>query len=150
MISDTSRYYGCVFHQMMERFEGGVHVRAVQSDVAGFYVVNWKLPVYVKYSTARKGPWSFSFQSAHQDMQAGLVGEYGECVTVLVCGRDGIVAVPYVDMIGVIGCCSSAQVGVTVYRRHNQMYQVKGRDGVLERRVSKNSLGEILASCCRV
>ncbi len=97
MISDASRYYGCFLHNVLEQFEGHVSVSRDSGDLPGFYLIE-KLPFYVKYSTARVGPWTFNFQSSHQDRQRKIFEDHGECITAFVCGRDGIVAICYEDL----------------------------------------------------
>ncbi|MGR9168608.1 hypothetical protein [Rhizobium sp. KDH_Rht_773_N] len=144
MISDASRYYGCVLHQVIEQPGQHVTIRRLNGDIPGFYLMNGNLPFYIKYSTSRTGPWSFNFQMAHQERQKELFDSYGECVTAFVCGRDGIAALPYTELQKVLDGNFELQEGVSIRRRHNQMYQIKGRNGALDRKVSRSSLSEIL------
>lgn len=144
MISDSSRYYGCVLHQLIEQHEQQATIQRLNGDILGFYLVNGSLPFYIKYSTTRIGPWSFNFQLPHQKRQKELFDMYGECVTVFVCGRDGIAALPYTELQKIIDVNSELQEGVSIRRRHNKMYQIHGRNGALDRKVSRSSFSEIL------
>lgn len=144
MITDASRYYGCVLHSITEQPGKHVGVQRIFDDFSGFYLVNQGLPVYIKYSTSRKGPWSFNFLLSHQERQKSLFETYGECITAFVCGRDGIAALPYTELRKVLDDNFETQEGVSIRRRLNEMYQVKGRNGKLDHKISRNSLSEVL------
>lgn len=144
MISDASRYYGCVLHQVIDQLGQPVTIQRLNDDILGFYLMNGDLPFYIKYSTNRTGPWGFNFLLSHQERQKELFDIYGECVTVFVCGRDGIAALPYAELQNIIDASSSLQEGVSIRRRHNKMYQIRGRNGALDRKVSRSSFSEIL------
>ena len=144
MISDSSRYYGCVLHQLIEQHGQQVTIQRLNGDILGFYLINGELPFYIKYATNRTGPWSFNFQLPHQERQKELFDMYGECVTVFVCGRDGIAALPYAELQKIIDADSELQESVSIRRRHNKMYQINGRNGALDRKVSRSSFWEIL------
>ncbi len=144
MISDSSKYYGCVLHQLIEQHDQQVSIQRLKGDILGFYLVNSELPFYIKYSTSRTGPWTFNFQISHQQRQKKFFDMYGECVTVFVCGRDGIAALPYAELQKIIDVNSELQEGISIRRRHNKMYQINGRNGALERKVSRSSFSDIL------
>ena len=146
MITDAARYYGAVFSFIIDRSAGSVALRRIFDDCVGFYLVDERLPLLIKYSTRRKGPWSFTFHHDHQEKQQMLYERHGECIVALVCGKDGIVALQHADFRTVLDEFFEPQEAVTVRRRHNQMYQVKGRDGQLSRRLSRSSLSEALQS----
>lgn len=143
MIADASRYYGCVLHYLIDRCRIGANITRIDPSFPGAYLVNHSIPFYIKFSTARRGPWAFNFQKAHQEMQHSLAKEYGECVATFVCGKDGIVALRHNELRVILDENFEEQEGVTIKRRHNQMYQIRGRDGKLDKRVSRSSLEEI-------
>lgn len=143
MISDASRYYGCVLHQLIDQSDQKVTIECLDSNIPGCYLVNGKLPFYIKYSTSRRGPWSFNFHMSHQELQKNLYDTYRECITAFVCGRDGIAALPYIELQKILDESFELQEGVSIRRGHNQMYQIKGRNGALDRKVSRSSLSEM-------
>lgn len=145
MIPDTSRYYGSVFSYIIDRWEGSVAIRKAYEDAAGFYIINERIPIYIKYSTNRRSPWTFNFQKEQQFRQQYLADIMQECIMCFVCGKDGIVALRHKDFRGVLDDNFEKQEAVTIRRRHNMMYHIRGRDGVLDRRMSRNSLAEVLA-----
>jgi hypothetical protein len=144
MISDAARYYGSALIRVIESCPGPISIDKVDQKSAGFFILNQRLPVYIKYSTQRRGPWLFTFHREHQQRQQHLFDIYSEIVTILVCGRDGIVALAYVDFRKLLDHVFEEQESISVRRQHNQMYTVSGRDGSLDRRVSRGSLAVVL------
>ena len=145
MIADSSRYYGAVFTYIIDRWEGSVAFRKAYEDAVGFYLINERIPIYIKYSTNRNSPWTFNFQKEQQYRQQYLADVMKECIMCFVCGKDGIVALRHADFRGVLDDNFERQEAVTIRRRHNMMYHIKGRDGEFDRKMSRNSLAEILA-----
>lgn len=144
MISDANRYYGAVISTILDLSENEVCIKKVPEACAGFYLINDTLPVYIKYSTSRRGPWAFNFQETHQEYQQFLYRKYDECIVAFVCGKDGIAALTHESFRIVLDDFFDHQESVTIRRKHNEMYRVRGKDGVLERRVSRSSLEDIL------
>ena len=144
MISDAHRYYGAVICTVIDAADEAISLTKIQRGAAGFYLINEELPIYIKYSTSRKGPWSFNFHNAQQEIQLSLYREYRECIMAFVCGKDGIAALTHSSFRNVLDESFDEQEAVTIRRKHNGMYQVRGKDGVHEKRVSRNSLREIL------
>lgn len=145
MITDSARYYGAVFTYIIDRWEGSVAIRKAYEDALGFYLINERIPIYIKYSTNRKSPWTFNFQKEQQYRQQYLVDIMKECIVCFVCGKDGIVALRHADFRTILDENFENQEAVTIRRRHNTMYYIKGRDGELDRKLSRSSLAEILA-----
>ncbi|WP_273426071.1 hypothetical protein [Marinobacter sp.] len=138
MIKDFSRYHGAAIVELLESVDDNLAIRSLSN--AGFYVINDSLPIYVKYSTSRKGPWVFNFALAHQVVENDLFEEFGECLTVFVCGKDGIAAILHCQLKQLLDEDFEDQESVIIKRRHNQMYQVRGKNGSLDKKVSRSSL----------
>ena len=146
MISDACRYYGSALSSIVELSSGPVSIQKLSKQYAGFYLINEFLPIYIKYSTSRRGPWTFNFQRAHQELQESYCCSYGECMVVFVCGKDGVAALTHLDFRKVLDDFFEEQESVTIKRKHNEMYRVRGSNGTLERKVSRNSLNEYFIS----
>jgi hypothetical protein len=144
MISDANRYYGAVISIIVDFSEDEVRIKKIPKTCAGFYLINDLLPLYIKYSTSRRGPWVFNFQKSHQEIQQNLYENYSECIVAFVCGKDGVAALSHESFRNVLDESFDHQEAVTIRRKHNEMYRVRGKDGVLERRVSRSSLQDIL------
>lgn len=139
MITDYSRYYGYVFTQLIEGL-GRIEVEKLDGGIQGFYLLSKSVPLYIKFSRSRKGPWSFNFHYDHQVRCDELSKQHGSCVVAFVCGTDGIVALDNVQMREVLDEKFDEQESVTIRRKLRHMYSVSGKDGKLDHKVSRDSL----------
>jgi hypothetical protein len=146
MISEASRYYGAVLAYMIDELEGSTQIQRAYPNCPGFYVLNELVPIYIKYATRRHGPWTFSFQKDHQERHKNLFENYGHSVIAFVCGGDGIVALDYEELRNVLNDNFEQQKAISIRRKLNHMYGIKGRDGELERKISRKSLAILLQS----
>lgn len=144
MISETARFHGSFFVLLFDTLCEPVSVQPLSDYGAGYYLLDGKVPVYLKHSQKRKGPWGFNFFRSHQEVQQTLFAIYGECFTCLICGRDGIVGLSMDDLRQVLDSDFEEQENITVRRRLKTMYQIRGRDGVLERRIGRRAIFEKL------
>lgn len=142
MITDANRYYGAVFGKLVDFSDEAISIQRASIDYAGFYIIRKKIPIYIKYSTSRRGPWTFNFQQKHQEFQENLYARYGECLTIFVCGKDGIAALKHEGFRKILDQTFEEQEAVTIRRKHNEMYSIRGKDGALERKISRGSLEE--------
>lgn len=138
MISDYSRYYGCVFVQLIEH-RPRIVVEKLDVGPQGVYLIDKQVPLYIKFSRRRRGPWAFTFLSDHQICCEELAKRFGHYITAFVCGADGIVALDDAQLREVLDNKCDDQEGVTVRRKLRHMYSVSGTSGKLARKVS-NSL----------
>ena len=136
MIADSARYLGSVLSYIVDNWDGPVAIQRASDRVVGFYVLNDKISMFIKYTTKRHSPWSFTFNRSHQLQQQTYHNQFGECLMVSVCGQDGIVALPHNDFRNVLDQNFETQESVT-------MYQVSCRDRKLGHKVGRNSLAEI-------
>lgn len=150
MIPDAHRYYGAAFCSIVDASNAPVVIKRIPELPAGFYLLNDRIPIYIKYSTSRKSPWIFTFHEEHQRAQQQLYEKYGECLTAFVCGSDGIASLIYGDFRKVLDSDFEAQESISIRRRQNEMYKVTGRDGQLERKVSRRSLTDIVLSLSKI
>ena len=98
MISDIARFHDSFFILLFERFGEPVSIERISEIGAGYYLLAGRVPIYLKFSTKRKGPWIFNFSRSHQEAQKQLFHTYGECFTCLICGKDGIVGLSMTDL----------------------------------------------------
>lgn len=143
MISESYRYYGSAIFSIIQVSPEKLEISRIVEAPAGFFLINNRVPIYIKYSKSRKGPWVFNFQKDHQVCQQNIYDTYGECLILFVCGKDGIPTLDHKDFRKILDNHFEEQESVSIKRRHNKLYQVNGRDGRLERKISRNSLEEI-------
>jgi hypothetical protein len=144
MISETARYHGSFFTRLFEEAMRGIEVVRLPEYGAGYYLLDSCVPIYLKHSTRRKGPWTFNYLRSQQEAQQVLFETYGECFTCMVCGRDGVAGLNMSEFRQVLDGYFEEQECVLVRRRLKSMYQIKGRDGELERRVGRRTVFESL------
>ena len=142
MISDAARYHGAFLALLVDKLEGPVLIEKLRGVGSGHYLINQRIPVSVKMSSKRRGPWTFNFMRPHQVAHEKLFKEYGELFVCLVCGRDGIAGLSMQEMRTVLDDNFEEQESISVRRRLKTMYQVVGRDGELQGRVSRHAIFE--------
>ncbi len=145
MLPDYGRYYGSALIHIVEQYGKAISIAKLQIGLHGFYLLNGKAPVFIKFSRNRKGPWGFTFSRDHQLQYRQLVEQYRDCITALVCGNDGIVALNDSQINQILDDKFDEQESVSVRRKLNHMYSVKGSNGELSQKVSRDSLMSNLA-----
>jgi hypothetical protein len=144
MLPDYGRYYGSALTQIVDQHGKAIAIEKLSTGVQGFYLLNGKAPLYIKFSRSRKGPWSFNFRRDHQIQYRQLVEAYGDCITALVCGKDGIVALHDAQIHQILDDYLDEQENVSVRRKLNHMYSVTGSNGELPEKISRDSLMSLL------
>ena len=140
MITDYQTYCGSALGRLIDNIGIPLTVRRAFTDRNGYYILNEKLPMLIKYSRSRKGPWIFNYQKEHQLFYNELVRAFGECLTAYVCGKDGVPAVNQMQKRQFLDEVFDDQETVSIRRRLRKMYSIKGRDGELDGKVSRDSL----------
>ena len=142
MISETARYHGSFFTLLIDRLNEPVSLRKVRGFGVGHYLINERIPIALKMSSKRKGPWMFNFLRSHQQAHEKLCKEYGTFFVCLICGKDGIAGLTMEELRTVLNAEFEEQESISVRRRLKTMYQVAGRDGVLPSRISRHAIFE--------
>lgn len=145
MIKDYSRYHGAAIIELLGSVDENISICSHSS--VGFYIINNSLPIFIKYSTSRKGPWVFNFALTHQVVEEELFDEFEQCLTVFVCGKDGIAAISHDELKQLLD--EKDQESVIIRRRHKQMYQIRGKKGSLDRKISRSSLPDAFRNFCQ-
>lgn len=140
MLPDYRRYYGCVLGRLIDHCATSLKIRRLNHGVQGFYLVEDKMPIYIKFSRSRRGPWTFNFHHEHQLQYSKLVSTYGDCITAFVCGKDGIAALSHVQLREILDDQFDQQESVSIRRKLKRMYSVNGTNGKLSQKVSRDSL----------
>lgn len=140
MISDTARSHGSFFALLLEKIDQPLSIERISNRGVGYYIIEGQIPIYLKASTSRKGPWTFNFYRSHKENQKDLYEEYGECFTCLICGRDGVVGLRMSELNQITNRLLSEQDCISVHRKLKNMYSVKGRNGELSNRISRRSI----------
>jgi len=116
-------------------------VKSVRYE-APFFILNDRLVVYLKYSTKGRSPWAFTFMPSEQ----ASLGERAltlAAVVGLVCGGDGVAALPFRALCSVAPP-STSSIHVSCYRKHGEHYSVCGPEGTLGGKIAPSNWLRIL------
>ena len=95
MISDTSRYHGSFLALLLDRVGDPISLRRLRDAGSGYYLIDETVPICLKATAKRKGPWTFNFSRSHQEVLEALFRRYGTLVICLICGKDGVARFEY-------------------------------------------------------
>jgi hypothetical protein len=128
MIGEQERYHGVVLARIVRcPFPSGASVR-VRSQGRSAYLLDECVALYVKYSTSRLSPWSFSFAEAHQAELDVLAAAFDHTLVALVCGEDGVACLTWSEFKNVLDDNYEPIEWIKVSRKARQQYTVKGSD----------------------
>ena len=130
-------------------YEGAaLHLLARAGGITGiryegpFFFLNDHLSVFLKYCTKGRSPWGFTFTADEQNALRDRALQH-EVVIGLICGADGVVALPY-DAYASIATTRDSAIRVSCYRQHNEQYEINGPDGRLTGKVPPSNWQRIL------
>ena len=131
-------YEGAALHQLIRGSSGRTSI----SHVPPFFVFGGSLQIHLKYSTAKRSPWAFTFMPEEQVLLQHRAQEM-QLVIGLICGADGVVALPYDDYVRVAQV-QSAALRVSCRRSHRRHFEISGPDGVLPGKVAPSDWVRLL------
>lgn len=130
MIETLEFYHGAAIIRLIE----DPRCRSVGKNEYS-YLVNEDRAVLVKYTTKAQSPWRFTI-SGDDIARFDLVAEqYEVCILVLVCGGDGVCAVPWISARQLLGGMAG---WLATNRKFSGCYSVSGPLGTLKRKVALN------------
>jgi hypothetical protein len=130
MIHEFEFYHGAVLTKIAL---GGKDssIRSYESPSRSSYVIDGKIGLYIKHSTSRLTPWTFSFAKEHQDEIEKMEKELGDVFVALVCDKDGIACLNFKELKVVLDEVHGESEWIRVSRRPREKYTIKGSDGKL-------------------
>lgn len=130
MIEKTEFYHGAALARLVE----DPRCEALGKHQYG-YRVNQQRFISIKYSTKARSPWGFNFSQDDIDRLEETSREIGNCFIALVCGGDGICAVSWTTLLGLLGGTAG---WISTKRAHGGCYGVSGPKGTLQGKVAMN------------
>jgi hypothetical protein len=122
-------YEGAALHQLIR---GSFRTKVTYSPP--LFIFDERLQVHLKYSTAKRSPWGFTFTPDEQVLLQGWAEEM-PLVIGLICGADGVAALPYKDYVSV-ALMKDTALRVSSRRNHREHFEISGPDGVLPGKVA--------------
>jgi hypothetical protein len=136
-IAKQAFYEGAALH-LVARTEDVLSIRYETP----FFVFNDRLLALLKYSTRSRSPWGFTFTGDEQDLLRRKAFEH-RIVLGLVCGADGVAALPYEAYTQVVPLSKSA-IHISCYRQYGEYYGISGPMGTLDTKVPPSAWQNIL------
>lgn len=135
MIHEFEFYHGAVLTKIA--LEGRqADIRSYNGISRSAYVINDNVGLYIKHSSNRLTPWSFSFAKDHQDEIFEMSKRFNNVYIALVCGKDGIACLSFKELKNVLDDVHGDYEWVRVSRRPREKYAIKGSDGKLHFKVA--------------
>ncbi len=132
MISDYKLYQGAVLAQLIDEIDETLAIRDLREEGRqSAYVINDRIGLYIKHSTARLPPWQFTFSKANALSLMELRQQASEVYVTFVCWLDGMMCMSLDELTSILGAGVSDQAWVRVQRRKNEWYSVSGAAGDL-------------------
>ncbi len=148
MLKEFEFFHGIVFARMLHATQEQISIKPYPTPDNASYVLNNKVGIYVKYSSKRLTPWSFSFQKRHQDEILRMKNEIGEVFVLLVCNDDGIVGLNFDEVRNLLDEVHEDVEWIRVARSRGQMYAVSGSDGQLGYKAGKDDFASRILMAC--
>lgn len=106
------------------------------------FVIDDRLIIHLKYSTAKRSPWGFTFTPEEQRLLKERCMHRALSIG-LVCGHDGIASLPYSHYIKIAPISELAH-RITCARLHRQHFEISGPHGTLSRKVPPSDWANLL------
>ena len=131
-------YEGAALHQLIRGSNGITSI----AHSPPFFVLDDSLQVHLKYSTGKRSPWGFTFTADEQLLLQRRALDM-PVVMGLICGTDGVAAVPYEEYIKVASVKGTA-LRVSCWRSHREHFEIGGPDGTLPGKVAPSDWVRLL------
>lgn len=132
MIHNFEFFHGLVFARLLHGTSETLSIKTYPTEDNASYILNNRIGLYIKYSTKRLTPWTFSFQKYHQDEILVLRNKFDEVYTILVCNEDGLVCLNFEELKRILNEVHEEVEWIRVARRPGHEYSVSGKDGDLK------------------
>jgi hypothetical protein len=144
MLDEYEFYQGAVLRQLVVSSNLSLSFRPFlrEGRIAAF-VMNGRVGIYVKHSSKRMSPWRFTFTIEQAADLLDLEVKYPDSFLVFVCETDGLVALSFAELHGLVDFAQSDNAWVSISRPPRAQYHLAGNRGELDRKVSRG-VGTIL------
>src|SRR3989344_1165611 len=137
MIREFEFYHGAVIAKLLHEAGSPVNIKPFPTPSNASYILNENIGLYIKHSAKRMSPWRFSFAKEHQDEILDMRNKLEEVYLLLACGDDGIVILSFDEVKKLLNETHVPVEWISISRSKRTEYTVKGTDGALVHKVSK-------------
>jgi len=142
VIREFEFYHGAVLGRLIRGSEGLSLEQYPGFGRNAAYVINKRVGLYIKHSTNRLTPWSFTFKQEHQDEIHEMRSVLEQVFVALVCWEDGVVCLSYDELKVILDENHNTSEWIRVARRTREKYTVSGSDGKLRYKIGENEFPE--------
>jgi len=136
MLKQSDFFHGVLLSKLLDHDELNVKKHPYFSA----YIINNKA-YYIKYSSSRISPWSFSFLETHIKELVDLSNQFKEVFVALICNEDGICCLNFREFKTVIAIENmNYPKWIKTIRQKREKYSVAGSDGKLTYKIGDNCL----------
>ncbi len=136
MIKEREFLFWPVFLRLIEwSWENNISIKKYKNNS---YKINNKIWLYIKTSTSRNGPWTFTFTKTHQDEIQELKNSLESVFLILVCNEDWIVALSFEEIKQILDYDHSDIEWIRIKRKKGEKYTVYWHDWELKRKIWDN------------
>lgn len=129
-MAEYEQYHGIVLRALTVELAEGAHIKAYDAHgIVNCFLVNGSIGLYIKHSSKRMTPWTFSFTEDNLT-ELQILHEGAELAFIcLVCGQDGFLTISMGELEYLSDKKQSDNsLNIHVKRRKGHMYAVGGRD----------------------
>ncbi len=101
---------------------------------APFFVLNERILLLMKYSTAGRSPWGFTFAPEEQALLSERAAKH-LVVLGLVCGSDSVAAVRYELFSSMVGADRTSSIRIGCARKHREYFEIRGPRGAISEKI---------------
>jgi len=153
-INKFEPYHGIAIYQLIEelskndlslRIKHGITKNAYLLTSNDITDVSQKIGIYIKYTEKKRSPWRYSIREDEQLEIDILSKECNETFILLINGlKDGIACMPYQNLKEILDDNFELVEWISVKRRLNKEYTIKGKDGKLSRKIPRSLFPKII------
>jgi hypothetical protein len=138
MIRDFEKYHGAVLTRLVHALPGVTLELYPGLGGNSAYVIDKCVGLYIKYSTKRLTPWTFTFMKDQQDEIHEMASVLDQIFIALVCHDDGIACLSHKELKSILDEVYDPAEWVRVSRRPKEKYAISGSDGKLKGKIGEN------------
>jgi len=137
MLDDFHSYHGSAITELINTAGKDLRIGRIPTMSSSSYVVNESSGLFIKYTTRRHSPWSFTFNSDQVKELRELAVLHRETFIALVCGRSHVAVSSLMEFAEVLDIEKLDSGTVSVSTRHGRMLQLRGSSGQMSHKLPK-------------
>lgn len=141
MISKFSFYHGAALCRLIHA-EVAHSVKLYPSKSNSSYMVDDSIGIFIKHSSKRLSPWSFTFTKEQKNELLEMCQLLNNCFLVFICHEDGIACVSFEESQSLIDYSNDRDQWICARRRRREEYSLDGSKGQLNHKIADNEYPE--------